>query len=268
MANTLLIAVGQANTEPWISIWKEGQEKTWISKDSNICPVIHVQSKNAPFFINKLDELHEKNRYRKRMGLWQGRVDKIAARFIPNKIPKHNFDTKSKVLLVNSWSTYFLLGRREIALYDWFLKFTDKDFLFATNTSSYISKSNLINLIQQFNPNDSIYAGYLLPEGQLKQFVSGSGKLFSRKSVELLVNNWGKYDHSSLEDVSHGRLLESLGVPAKALPRIDLPTPESVATLPESVVKNHFHFRCKSNDWPRKDVEIMRLLHERVNKQS
>ena len=66
MVNTLLIAVGQANTEPWTSIWKEGQEKTWINNGSESSPVIHVQSKSAPYFISKLDDFHEKNRYRKR----------------------------------------------------------------------------------------------------------------------------------------------------------------------------------------------------------
>ncbi len=265
MANTLLIAIGQANTQPWTSIWKEGQEKTWITNSIDNSSVIHVQSKNAPYFIDKLDSLHEKIRYRPSLGLWQGRVDKIVTRFIPRKIPEYTFNFNSQVLLVDSWSTYFLLGRRVIALYDWFLKYSDKDFLFATNTSSYINQKNLLNVIQSLNPNDAIYAGYLLPEGQLQQFVSGAGKLLSRKSIELFVNNWDKYNHEGLEDVSHGRLMESLGVRALALPRVDLPTPDSVAALPESVVKNHFHFRCKSTDWPRKDVEIMQLLHERVN---
>lgn len=266
MANTLLIAVGQANTEPWTSIWRNGQEKTWINNGSEYSSVVHVQSKNAPFFVNKLDGLHEKNRYRDSLGLWQGRVDKIATRFIPRKIPEYTFNINNQVLLVDSWSTYFLLGRRVIALYDWFLKCTDKDFLFGTNTSSYINQSNLLNVIQEFNPNDSIYAGYLLPEGQARQFVSGAGKLLSRKSIELFVNNWDKYNHEGLEDVSHGRLMESLGVRAQALPRVDLPTLESVAALPESVIQSQFHFRCKSTDLPRKDVEIMRLLHERVTK--
>jgi hypothetical protein len=79
-------------------------------------------------------------------------------------------------------------------------------------------------------------------------------------------NSYQENNHEGLEDVSHGRLMESLGVRAQALPRVDLPTLESVAALPESVIQSQFHFRCKSTDWPRKDVEIMRLLHERVTK--
>jgi len=30
MNNTVLIAISQGNTEPWTTIWREGQAKTWI----------------------------------------------------------------------------------------------------------------------------------------------------------------------------------------------------------------------------------------------
>ena len=266
MGNTLLIAIGQANTEPWTSIWKEGQEKTWIKYHNNGIPVVHVQSINAPSFVQKLDALHEKNRYRKIIGVWQGRFDKIATKFISGKIPEYNFNANTKILIVNSWSTYFLLGQRVIALYDWFLKNTNKDFLFCTNTSSYINKKNLLSLVQKFDPTDAIYAGFLLPEGAKQQFVSGAGRLLSRKSIELFVNNWHKYTHLALEDVAQGRLMEILGISPIPLSRVSLPTPESVAALSDSVIQTEFHFRCKSQEVPRKDVEIMRLLHERVIK--
>jgi hypothetical protein len=266
MGNTLLIAIGQANTEPWTSIWKEGQEKTWINYDSETPSIVHVQSIDAPYFFKILDALHEKNRYRKIIGTWQGRFDKITAKLISKKIPSYKFDVNNQILMVNSWSLYFLFGRRAIALYDWFLKNTDKDFLFCTNTSSYINKKNLLSLVQKFDPADAIYAGYLLPEGERQQFVSGAGRLLSRKSIELIVNNWHKYTHEALEDVAHGRLMEGLGISPISLSRVSLPTSESVAALSDSVIQTEFHFRCKSQEVPRKDVEIMRLLHERVIK--
>jgi hypothetical protein len=266
MKKTLLIAIAQANSEPWTRIWKEGQDKTWINFGSDAIPVVNVQSVSAPYLFQKLDSIHEGFRYRKTIGRWQGRVDKIITKFISKKTPKYNFNMHNQILMVESWSLYFLFGRRAIALYDWFLKNRSEDFLFCTNTSSYVHKKKLLNEVQKLDPSEAIYAGYLLPEGEKQQFVSGAGRLLSRKSVELLVNNWEKYSHEGLEDVSHGRLMKSLGVPALALSRVDLPTPESVAALPESVIQSQFHFRCKSTDSPRKDVEIMRLLHERVTK--
>jgi hypothetical protein len=264
MKNTVLIAITQGNTEPWKTIWKEGQEKTWMSENVYGSSVIHFQSINSPYLIKKFDEIHEKNRYRKILGLWQGRLDKIWTKFISKKIPKYSFNNTNQILTVNSWSTYYLQGRRNIALYDWFLKYTNKDFLFVTNTSSYINQEQLLKLVQKFNPNNTIYAGYLLPEDENEQFVSGAGKLLSRKSVEAIQNNWHKHTHETLEDVCLGIFMKAMRIPAIPLSRVTLPTPESAVALPESILKTEFHYRCKSNQIPRRDVEIMRILHERI----
>jgi hypothetical protein len=264
MNNTVLIAISQGNTEPWTTIWREGQAKTWIQDKIYGCNVINLQSIDAPCLVKKFDEIHERNRYRKKMGLWQGRLDKLSSKFISKRIPKYSFNKNNRILTVDSWSTYYLQGRRNIALYDWFLKYTNKDFLFVTNTSSYINQAHLLKIVQKFNPSDTIYAGYLLPESEREQFVSGAGKLLSRKSVEVIKNNWHKHTHEALEDVSLGFFMKSMGIIAIPLSRVSLPTPESVMTLPDSILKTEFHFRCKSDEIPRKDVEIMRILYERI----
>jgi hypothetical protein len=262
---SVLIAVEQANTEPWLSIWKNGQEKTWIKDNVKGSRVIHFASKNAPYLVKKFDEIHEKIRYRKTLGLWQGRLDKITTKFFSRKIPKYIFSSESNTLSVNSWSTYYFFGQRNIALYDWFLKNASEDFLFVTNTSSYINQRKLLDIVQMFNPTETVYAGYLLPENGKEQFVSGAGRLLSRRSVELIKLNWNKHTHETLEDVCLGIFMKLMGVMAIPLPRVSLPTPESVALLPDLVLCTEFHFRCKSQEIPRKDVEIMALLHERIN---
>lgn len=263
---SVLIAVGQANTEPWLSIWKEGQEKTWVKDSVTGSRVIHFTSKNAPYLVKKFDKIHESIRYRKTLGLWQGRLDKISTKFISRKIPKYLFSTESNILSVNSWSTYYFFGQRNIALYDWFLQNTNDDFLFVTNTSSYINQKKLLHIVQNFDSTEAIYAGYLLPEGGKEQFVSGAGRLLSRKSVEIIKSNWNKHTHETLEDVCLGLFMKLMGIIAIPLPRVSLPSTESVVLLPDSVVSTEFNFRCKSQEIPRKDVEIMKLLHERISK--
>ena len=115
MKNSVLVAVTQGNTEPWLTIWKDGQEKTWIKSKVKNVDVIHFKSKSTPNIIQKIDRFHEKNRYKKRIGLWQGRIDKIIAKTISHKIPKYLFSYENYLLTVNSWSTYQLQGRRFIA---------------------------------------------------------------------------------------------------------------------------------------------------------
>ena len=265
MTKSILVAVSQGNTEPWLTIWKEGQEKTWIKSKVKNIDVIHFKSKSTPSIIQKIDRFHEKNRYKKHIGLWQGRIDKIITKTISHKIPKYSFSYENCLLTVNSWSTYQLQGRRYIALYDWFLGQTDYEFLFTTNTSSYINKKNLSNLIQKFDSRDLIYAGYLLPENQKQQFVSGAGTLLSRKCIELIVENWYKFKFNTLEDVSHGELMRELCVAPIPLSRVELTSIDAVADLSSSVLTEEFHFRCKSPAVPRDDVQIMALLHMKLN---
>jgi len=265
MKNSVLIAIGQANIEPWTKIWKEGQEKTWIKVKVDGSKVVHYQSKNAPFLIRKFDDLHEKIRYRQILGLWQGRFDKIITKFISRKIPEYFYNVNRQILTVNSWSTYFFYGQRNIALYDWFLKDTDTDFLYVTNSSSYINQRNLLRVIEQFNPNETIYAGNIYLNGESDEFISGAGKLLSRKSVEVIRDNWHKHSHETLEDVTLGRFMKSMGISAIPLISVLVPTVDAVETLPDSILCSEFHFRCKSEEIPRKDVEIMRLLHDRIS---
>jgi hypothetical protein len=264
LRNNLLIAVGQANVEPWITICSEGQEKTWINNSVDGTEVIHSKSKITPVIIQQIDKFHEKNRYKKWVGLWQGRYDKVGTKIISKKIAKYSFNSENRTLTVDSWSTYQLSGRRFIALYDWFLSQTDYNFLFTTTTSSYINKKKLFDLIQKFNCKDLIYAGYLLPENHTNQFVSGAGTLLSRSCVEVLVQNWRRFKFDTLEDVSRGDLMRELGVPPIPLTRVDVPNVDSVKALPIDVLEREFHYRCKSPEVPRQDVRIMQKLHERL----
>lgn len=264
MKNTALIAVAQANTEPWITIKNEGQEKTWIAIKINGIDTIYFKSKSTPFFVQAIDIFHERNRYKKHIGRWQGRIDKVFSKLISHNIPRYIFENSSNTLIVNSWSTYQLQGKRYRALYDWFLNQTDYGFLFTTTTSSYINKLYLLELIQKLNCNDLIYAGYLMPENHTKQFASGAGTLLSRKSIELLAENWKRFKFDTLEDVSHGDLMRELGVTPIPLTRVDLTDIESVRSLPRSVLESEFHYRCKSSKVPRQDVQIMNVLHESI----
>lgn len=263
--NTVLIAVSQANEEPWKSIWKNGQQNTWMANSVNGVEILNFCSKSAPPIVNKLDAFHEKNRYRKRISILQGRVDKFSTKLIPKTIPHSIFDQSNQLLLINSWSTYFTLGRRYMGLYKWFLDQTKYDFLFTTNTSSYINQNKLMDIIQSFGKSDFVYAGFLVPEFGDNQFVSGAGKLLSRKIVEIIVNNSASYKHSYLEDVDLGHFLHEKRIAPIKLSRLEIRNPKEVSEIPENTLREEFHYRCKSFEHPRKDADIMLGLHERIS---
>lgn len=265
MSTRILIAVSQANIEPWISIWNNGQKKTWVQEKTHNVDVVTYRSKSAPFIIRKIDELHYANRPKKFLGLWQGRLDYFLTRFVSRKIPKYIFDSKNSILLVDNWSMWLLLGQRLGGLYHWFLTETDYDFLFTTNVSSYINTVNLQRIVQDFSDSDYVYAGHLMPENQSIQFVSGSGTLLSRKTVELMVKNWRRYSHSNIDDVCIGNFLRELGVVPTPLSRIEVSDVASVDLLTRRTLVTEYHFRCKSNGIVRGDIEVMKKLHSKIH---
>jgi hypothetical protein len=152
-----------------------------------------------------------------------------------------------------------------MGLYKWFLAQREYNFLFTTNTSSYINQKKLIDVIQSFNESDLVYAGFLIPEFGENQFVSGAGKLLSRKVVEIIVNNSASYKHSYLEDVDLGHFLREKRIAPIKLSRLEIRNPREVSEIPEDRLREEFHYRCKSFERPRKDADIMLELHKMIS---
>lgn len=261
---TVLIAILYTEKEPWKSIWENGQNKTWNSLNCENIEVIRYTSSYTPRIVEIYDKLHESLRYKKFFGDFQSRFDVIQTKFISRTIPQYRYQEVEKNLLIDCWSTYQLFGRRNLALFDFFMQKTQFDFLYATNVSSYINKQKLVETAQSFNPDKNVYAGPLVLKDSANEFVSGSGKLFSRKLIGNFLSNLSVYPHDTQEDFATGKIARDLGVKAVELPMVFLPTPTAALNASDESLKSNFHFRCKSTAIPRVDVEIMHILHEKV----
>lgn len=256
-----MIAITQANTEPWISIWENGQKITWMSETHNRVKIINVQSKKTPLFIRKYDIWFEKQRYSKLINKFISYSNYLNKFFIRRSIPNYEYLESHDLLIADTWSTYQLMGRRNFALFHYFYYKTDYDFLFMSNTSSYFNQHQVMALIDKLLAVDDVYAGVIVSPDGPNSFVSGAGKLLSRSTVKKSLENLSRYKHDNLEDVCFGDLMRSLNVKPSALPRLDISNPREVHEIPQNLLNDHFHFRCKSTDEPRRDVEIMLTLH-------
>jgi len=88
----------------------------------------------------------------------------------------------------------------------------DFDFLITTNQSTYWNLNNLTKLLQAL-PLNKVYAGVLeKAEYPDVNFISGSGIIFSKDVVDLLLNNEENVESDFIEDVSIGRFLNRLGI--------------------------------------------------------
>lgn len=260
-----MISVTQANTEPWISIWRDGQAKTWMKKYSSIVKIVNYKSKTPPNYLVLFDKYHEKFRYHPKIGRYISVFDKIFGLVIPKEIPTYTFNKSKNLLEVNSMSMYILTNRRNLSLYKYFIDETNCDFLFQTNTSSYINCEILLDILKNYKANLNLYAGHIIEQNSNREFVSGAGRLMSRATIELILENHKSYPHDNLEDVSVGDFLRKYGIKPIALQRLDIPNLEALNRISDLELNKNFIFRCKSDTIPRIDAQIMLKLHGRLN---
>ena len=264
----LVIAISHALVNPWDEI-KFAQEKTWMTSNTNDSQIIFYLSKPSPFLLKKYDNFVEKYRFSKKYGQIISKLNVLTGALISHKIPNYVFIRKRQELIVNSWSTYQLFGRRNLALFDWFINHTDGDFLFQTNVSSYLRVESLQNILNKYNENETVYAGAIInPDDNNFQIVSGAGKLLSRKLVLEILENKNLLKFDNLEDVALAELISKLGVKASELRRLDLPNLPTIKKYSDLELDEYFHFRCKSDSNPRIDGQIMEELHQRLSGKS
>lgn len=261
---SVVIAVSHSEVHPWIEI-KEAQEKTWIKNLPNNMEVIFYLSKPAPFIIKKIDFLIERFRFNSKFGRLVSVINKMSAKFISHKIPTYIYSQSTRSLIVDSWSTYQLFGRRNLALFEWFLKNTNANFLYQTNVSSYINVNKFTEKLSEFDKVDFIYAGSIInPDKSPFSIVSGSGKLLSRNLIVEIMKNPRILKFDNLEDVALAESINRLGVEAIDLPRLDIPNLSKLRSCSDRELASHFQYRCKSDAFPRIDVQIMQELHARL----
>jgi hypothetical protein len=262
---SLIVAIAQAKSEPWESIWLNGQVPTWVSRFKNEVDIVNTSGKRLGYFWKRFDAFHERNRFSKRIGLWQGRFDYVFIPWLIRNIPPSRELAPSLIreIQVMTNSSYVFAGRRLIGMINWFLKETEYEFMFITTTSSFINVNQLINHLSGFKRDIPIYAGHLLGEFPEK-FVTGAGQLINRKTAELVVSNFRQYPHRMLNDVALGSLLRKSGVNPIEIPWIWCKSVDEVLELSEEKLSSTMHFRCKTSSNPRTDSEIMHALQQRL----
>ncbi len=262
---SLVIAIAQAKSEPWESIWLNGQVPTWVSRFKNEVEIVNTSGIRLGNLWKRFDSFHERNRYSKRFGLWQGRFDGLFKPWLTRNIPSSKELAPSSIreIQVMTNSSYIFAGRRLIGMINWFLKETNYEFMFITTTSSFINVKQLIKHLSGFKRDIPIYAGHLLGEFP-EEFVTGAGQLINRKTAEIVVSNFRQYPHRMLNDVALGALLRKNGVNPIEIPWIWCKSVDEVLELSDENLSSTMHFRCKTSANPRTDSEIMSALHHRL----
>ncbi len=139
------------------------------------------------------------------------------------------------------------LGYKLLLALDWCEKNIDYDFIFRTNTSSFVNTKELEKYISaNLIDKDYIYCGMPLvrdyKESDKKiNFLSGAGIIFNKKTVQLILKKKEQWDHNEWEDVSLGKLLEDNNIPFLKGKRQDIEN-----NFYNNVIdKTNYHYRCR-----------------------
>ncbi len=264
----IVVALLQVKTEPWKSIYEIGQLQTWIDDYSESIQIINVYGEAPSRLIRKIDIVHEKLR-------WNSSTQPLVYVFdwLMGKLLRYWDNPKLKVkkqgkvtnLLIGVPSTNLTLPNVEIALFKYFLNNTTANFLYMSNTSSYINLKNLIKTIKNFSGNN-IYGGTIEKFSGLK-FASGSNRILSRDLVRFLVKNFNKWEFSYLDDVSMSKLIKNVKINEVNISSLTFSSIAEIEQASNENLQKTVHFRLKSGPLNnRKDAELMHCLHARLTK--
>lgn len=132
------------------------------------------------------------------------------------------------------------------------IKNFDYDFVFRTNSSSYVDKNLLVEFVKS-KPKENHYSGVIGDYHKIK-FASGSGFLISKDVINKLLENVNLFNFNVIDDVMIGDALSKLDIYPTPNPRFDI-THRNITNIPTE----YFHYRLKTDN-RLIDIENMYLI--------
>jgi hypothetical protein len=166
-------------------------------------------------------------------------------------------------LVTESPEDWSLIGLKTVLAFKYLLANVEFDYLFRTNSSSYLDVPALLDYIVT-KPRENLYAGVVGTVFEKNRFASGAGILLSRDLVQRICDSSELWKHGLVDDVAIAELIGNLqGLPVELteLPRLDLPSLVAAKSIDPELIKSHFHFRCKT-DSAQETIDIMKHIYE------
>ena len=110
-------------------------------------------------------------------------------------------------LLLNCSDTYSDMGIKTLKAFEWVDSNLSYDYIFRTNTSSYVNCKNLIHYLKKIREEGSDYCGYIGNYDGI-EYVSGSGIILSEHAIKSIIRYKSELDTDIVEDVAFGKLLK------------------------------------------------------------
>lgn len=135
--------------------------------------------------------------------------------------------------------------------------------IYKTTLSSLVNPIVFNQLIASIPSTKPFYSGTVIDIGR-RPFVSGANLFLNRKATGDLLSKRRYWQNGLLDDVAIGRLLNNCFTD-QGIRTINVQNLEQLNNLDSDEISNCMHFRCKSSETPRNDVQLMAKLLEKLS---
>jgi len=249
-----MILISTSSGMPFQKIRVKGQESTWIRTIPNF-PTVRYRYLTSTDTVKSTVTSREATHTQPDTPITPSKFNKLT----------NETDTELQFESSGGWESILsnsLSGMR------WALSNYEFDFLIRTNVSSYWDIGFTLDLLSKL-PKYKLYAGQRVFAlgGEL---IEGSGIIFSRDVVEKICEGIGQIDAKTMDDVAFGRFLAQQEIPLAHIPRLWVRTLFDAYNPNLEIIRPHT-IRCKFERHLfginiRRDVTLMKTLHQRLNK--
>lgn len=150
-------------------------------------------------------------------------------------------ENNNQYLVIDTDDKYSNLAKKTLMAFESVYNNFDFDFIFRTNTSSFIDFNKLESYINN-NLESLSFSGRLVDTVEGLTIASGAGFFISKKNVELILKNKSTFDTTLPDDVAVAKILLSNNIKPQNLDRLDL----KAVPKPKYIYENNsFHYRCR-----------------------
>ena len=184
----------------------------------------------------------------------------------------NKFNLIENDLFIDTSDSTLNMGMKTLLAFEWLEQNYEYDFVVRPTPSSYINHDNLVNFIKSNLLDDKyIYAGKLQStNNKYKEpidFISGSTFILNRASVQRILENKNKWDHSYWDDVALSILMSDLNIEYQEAERFDV----TGNPLKQNIPTSFYQYRCRADNhygYPRYLESInLKLIHKISNNQ-
>lgn len=241
--------------EPWRTIEADGQRATWARSATLPADVevVWYRGSRAAFDVWTTRACAGIGRLP-----FCGRIgDRLLLRIIPALTRRRRTTRRGAHLQVGTPDVWSATAPKLHEALEWALAESPFDVLWRTNSSTFVDLPSLRAVIGRLR-NDSLYAGFVgrarTSDGTLVDFASGTGIVMSRDVVEAVVAS-RLLETTQVDDVAVGVACAHLGIPLRALRRVDVHSPAEADALTERDLEDVAFVRCYSHSTDRATLE-------------